>query len=168
MSDSERVVIRSSWLGIFAILAPAVLLLLTVQIVLGSPVGAVTVLAVLVSMAVSLRLLSYVELTAQGMGIHTFGTRLVPWQHIGSVEQVNRQGGNQLRIYNLAENRSRFLPAPRGAFGVGKAETAAARDLIEEWLLVYRGSPPPSAPRATPPYPTSGEAIDPYRPPADA
>jgi hypothetical protein len=163
MPDTGRVVIRSSWPASLAFMAPAAVVLLAYQVFARSAGGVGTILVVLVTMLLTLRLVTYVELTAQGLDIHTFGMRRIPWQQIGSVELVSRQGGHQLRIYDLAEKRTRFLPAPRGAFGVGKKEAAEARDLIERSWLAHRGSPPPVA---APPLPPA-EPIDPYRPPRE-
>jgi hypothetical protein len=109
----------------------------------------------------------HIELTANGLEIHWFRKKIVPWQHIRSVELINRLGGGQLSVFDLAENLSRYLPAPRVAFGVGTNEMAQARDRIEQWLLAYSGRPLPAAvPPTLPPVVPSGPD-DPYRSPPE-
>jgi hypothetical protein len=155
------------WLATAANIAPVAVVLLAFQIWDRSLGGAVTVLLVLVSMTSLLRYFLYVELTADGLDIHCFRSTHVPWQHIGSVDQVDGFGTAELKIYDRGANIGRRLPAPRATFGVGKGETAQARDLIERWWLAYIGTPLPAATRGASPYPPPGEALDPYRPPVE-
>jgi hypothetical protein len=72
-----------------------------------------------------------------------------------------------LRTYNRALNTGRRLPAPRGAYGIGKAETAAARELIETWWLAHGGTPPQAAPPALRGE-ASGPAGDPWQAPPES
>jgi hypothetical protein len=166
MSNGQRVIIRSSWLATFANMSPIAIVLFGFQIWDRSVGGAVTVLIVLAGMTSLLRYVHYVELTTNGLDIHWLRSRHVPWQHIGSVDQVGGLGTAELKIYDRDANIGRRLPAPRATFGVGKGDTAQARDLIERSWLAYIGSPMPAATRAAPPYPASDEVLDPYRPPA--
>jgi hypothetical protein len=130
--------------------------------------GTVTALVAASAVVALVRQLQSVELTREGLDIHLLGTRRVAWQDIGSVEFVNRFGGHQLRIHDLAKNRGRYLPAPRGAFGVGKQETLQARDLIEQWWQAYGNRPVPLVAEPTLPPVVPGGPDDPYRPPAEA
>ena len=129
-------------------------------------VGGLSALIAMATLAVMLRYLPYVELTAQGVDIHYLGTTHVPWQSIGSVARVRKYGGYQLNIYDHVQKRNRRLLAPCAAFGVGRREQEEARELIEHWRLAYRGSRPPMAARRSSGV-GSDPTVDPYRPPPE-
>jgi hypothetical protein len=167
MSSDQRVVLRSSWPSAVAPIAPLLLIFLAIQIMDRSFAGAIAVVIAIGAVVAGARQLQYLALTPEGLEIHWFGMRRVAWQDIGSVEFVDRLGGQQLRIYNIAKKRGRYLPAPRGAFGVGKKETAAARDLIEQWWQAYSGRPLPMAPEPTSPPAAPGGPDDPWRSPPE-
>jgi hypothetical protein len=167
MSSDQRVVLRSSWPAAFSIIAPILVVFLAIQIMDRSAGGAIAVLIAIGAVVAGARQLQYVELTPQGLEIHLFGMRRVAWQDIGAVEFVDRLGGHQIRIHNIAKNRGRYLPAPRGSFGVGKKETAAARDLIEQWWQAYSNRPLPTVPVPTSPPAAPGGPNDPWRSPAE-
>jgi hypothetical protein len=167
MPPDERVVIRSSWLAVVALLAPAGVVLLVIQISWRSFGSVIPIILFLATMTASLRFLHYIELTPHGIGIHTFGVRRVPWANIGAVEQVRKYGSYELTIYDRVENRSRRLSAPRGVFGVGRGEQEQARELIEQWWIAHRGSPAPVPPVRAAQHETSGPPLDPYRPPPE-
>jgi hypothetical protein len=168
MSSDQRIVLRSSWPATIANSSPILVVLLTFQIIQQSVGGMVAVLVAVSAVLVIARPLQYIELTREGLDIHLLGTRRVAWRDISSVEFVNRFGGHQLRIHDLAKNRGRYLPAPRGAFGVGKQETAQARDVIEQWWQAYGNRPLPIVPQSTLPPVVPGGPDDPYRPPPEA
>lgn len=88
-------------------------------------------------MTVVFRLINYVELTPDGLGIHWFRMQRVPWPRIGSVDRDGSLGSDELKIFELSLSISRRLPAPRGAYGVGKKETAEARDLVVPLVLLH-------------------------------
>jgi hypothetical protein len=167
MSSDERIVLRSSWPATLANGSPILVVLVGFQIIQQSIGGTVTVLVVVSATLALVRQLQSVELTREGLDIHLIGTRRVAWQDISSVEFVNRFGGHQLRIHDVARKRGRYLPAPRGAFGVGKQETAQARDLIEQWWQAYGNRPVPLVAKPTLPPVVPGGPDDPYRPPPE-
>src|SRR5471032_1920167 len=103
MSPDERLVIRSSWLATFALLAPAGVVLLVIQISWRSFSSAIPIVVFLATMTASLRFLHYIELTPHGIAIHAFGVRRVPWANIGAVEQVRKYGSYELTIYDRVE-----------------------------------------------------------------
>jgi hypothetical protein len=140
---------------------------LVIQISWRSFSSAIPIVVFLATMTASLRFLHYIELTPHGIAIHTFGVRRVPWANIGAVEQVRKYGSYELTIYDRVENRSRRLSAPRGVFGVGRGEQEQARELIEQWWIAHRGSPPPVPPVRAAQHETSGPPLDPYRPPPE-
>jgi hypothetical protein len=168
MSTDQRIVLRSSWPATLANSAPVLVVIVVFQITQPSIGGTVMVLVAVSAVLALVRHLQFVELTREGLDIHLIGTSRVPWHDIGSVEFVNRFGGHQLRIHDLAKQRGRYLPAPRGAFGVGKQETARARDLIEQWWQAYSNRPVPLAAKPTLPPMVPGGPDDPYRPPPEA
>jgi hypothetical protein len=167
MSSEQRVVLRSSWPATLANSSPVLVVLIVFQITQQSIGGTVTVLVAISAAIAVVRQLQYIELTQEGLDIHLIGTRRVPWHDISSVELVNRLGGHQLRIHDVAKKRGRYLPAPRGAFGVGKQETARARDLIEQWCQAWSNRPLPTAVRPALPPVVPGGPDDPYRPPPE-
>lgn len=167
MPNDQRVVIRSSWLSVFvSSTSPVFVVFLSIEIGQRSLGGAIAVVVVVLAMTAALRFMQYVELTAQGLEIHTLGMTRVRWQQIGSVEQVSRLGSSELTIFDRVKNSRRRLPAPRAAFGVGKDEQARARDLIEQWWLVYGGTPMTPAARVAWPRDASGPD-DPWAPPRE-
>jgi len=165
MSSDQRVVLRSSWPATFANSSPILVVLLAVQIADRSVGPAIVVIIAVAAVTAVFRHLLSIELTPQGLDIHRFGLRRVPWQDISSVELVNRFGGHNLRIHEVARQRGRYLPAPRGSFGIGKQETAQARDLIEQWRQAYSNRPQPIVPHPTSPPATAGGPNDPWRSP---
>jgi hypothetical protein len=168
MSDSERVVIRSSWLAVLANVAPIAAILVASQFWVRSLGGAVAGLVVLTTLTVVFRSLNYVELTPEGLGIHWFRMERMPWQRIGSVDRVGSLGTYELKIFDLALHISRRLPAPRGAFGVGRKETAEARNLVEAWWLAHGGTLHRAPARSATPRDASGGLVDPWVPPPPA
>jgi hypothetical protein len=166
MPSDQRVVLRSSWPATFANSSPIILVFLAFQIADRSVGEAIVMIIVVVAVTATLRDLLYIELTPQGLDIHRFGLRRVPWQDISSVELVNRFGGHNLRIHDVARQRGRYLPSPRGSFGVGKKEAAEARDLIEQWRQAYSNQPLPIAYPTLPPA-TPGGPDDPWRSPLE-
>ena len=167
MPHDAQVVLRSSWPATLANSSLALVVVVVYQITQQSIGGTVTVLVAITAAIAAVRQLQYVELTQEGLDIHTIGTRRVPWQDISSVELVNRLGGHQLRIHHVARKRGRYLPAPRGAFGVGKDETAQARDLIEHWSQAYGNRPVHVVAKPTLPPVVPGGPDDPYRTPPE-
>ena len=168
MVDIERVVIRSSWLAAFSNVAPIIVVFVLAQIWETSLAGLFLGLLVIVVITVVVRYSHEVELTPSGLNIRWFRTTRVPWQHIGSVEMASGLGSHAVQILDSAQNRSHQLPAPRGAFGVGKKDAAKARDLIEDWWLTYRGMRAPTHIQLDPPRDSSGRPIDPWlAPPKD-
>ena len=167
MASDQRVVLRSSWPATFANISPILVALVAVQIADRSVGQAIVVIVAVASVAAVFRDLLYIELTPQGLDIHRFGLRRVPWQDISSVELVNRFGGHNLRIHEVARQRGRYLPAPRGSFGVGKQETAQASDLIEQWRQAYSNRPLPIVPHPTSPPAIPGGPDDPWRSPEE-
>lgn len=165
MSSDQRVVLRSSWPATFANSAPIFVILVAVQIADRSVGQAIVVIIAVAAVTAVFRDLLYIELTPQGLDIHRFGLRRVPWQDISSVELVNRFGGHNVRIHEVARQRGRYLPAPRGSFGIGKQEAAQARDLIEQWRQAYSDRPLPIVPHPTSPAATPGGPDDPWRSP---
>jgi hypothetical protein len=136
------VVLRSSWPAVASISAPILVVFLVLQSE-RSVGGVVVVFISVAAVAATAHQLQYVALTPQGLEIHQFALRHVPWQVVGSVELVHRVGGVNLRLYTFAKRRGRYLPAPRGAFGVGRKEAAETCTAIETWWLANRGSTPP-------------------------
>lgn len=169
MANEQRVVIRSSWLAVFATTtAPVLVVFLVAQIWQRSLGGAITVLFVVSVMTALLHATQFIELTAYGLTIHRFGLTSLPWSQIGSIEIVRSLGGSDLRVEDLARDRGHRLSAPRAAFGVGGQKQEKARDLIEQWWVAYRRSPPPVAARPeSPPAEASGPPIDPWAPPRE-
>jgi hypothetical protein len=167
ISHDERVVIRSSWFAAFANWLPVGVVLLGLQVWERSVEGVVIVLLVSLVITGYARHINYVELTAEGLGIHWIRMSRVAWHHVGSVDRVGSLGSYELKIFDRALNIRRRLPAPRGAFGIGKAECAQARELIETWWVAHRGSPPPVPARPTWPGEPSGPRTDPWAPPPE-
>jgi hypothetical protein len=165
MSERERVVIRSSWLATLLNFAPVALALLVVEIWQRSLGGTVFMLVITVVITGSFRYLNYVELTSEALGIHWFRMERLPWQRIGSVDRVSGLGSHELKIFDLAFNTGRRLPAPRGAFGAGRKETTEARDLIETWWLAHGGTLHQTPARSAAPGDGSGRPADPWAPP---
>jgi hypothetical protein len=165
MADAGRVVIRSSWLATVLNFSPVAVAFLGIQIWQRSLDGAAVWLVVIIVATVVMHHVNYTELTAAGVGIHWFRTILVPWPYIGSVELVSSWGGHELKVHDA--HTGHRLPAPRGAFGVGRRDAAKARDLIEHWWMANRGLPVPTPIRHNPPLDASGRPIDPWVPPPE-
>jgi hypothetical protein len=71
--------------------------------------------------------------------------------------------GLEIHVFGM-----RPLPArARGSFGVGKKETAEARDLIEAWWQAYSNRPLPIVARQTSPPAAPGGPDDPWRSPPE-
>lgn len=140
------VVIRSSWAAAAANVTPVAVVLLGYQIWQGSLTGTVIVAVVMALLTALMRYLEKVELTAEGLNISRFRTQHVAWHNLGELGQVGALGAHELRIFDVARNTSRRLPAPRGVFGVGREEVAQAEALIGQWWAAHGGGHQASGP----------------------
>lgn len=163
---TERVVIRSSWSASFANIAIVAVTFVLVLALTGNWTVLIVPLVVIALMTCLLRYLHHIVLTPVGLEIWWLRYHLVPWNHIGAVVPMGSMGGHELAVFDAHENRTRRLSAPRGVFGVGKGEVAAAQALVEQWWVAYRGAAPLPATALRPPGYLPGSPEDPYAPPA--
>jgi hypothetical protein len=152
MPDGERVVLRTPWRVALVNAAPVFVLLMISLIPDPSLWGFIMFTAGFFAVALAYRHLYRAVLTPEGVELRWFGSRLVPWNHIGEVGRLSFLGNASVTVRDLTENRTRYLPSPQSVFGLGSRDVAAARALVEQWWIANRGPAPAVNPAGrTPP-----------------